>query len=509
MTIYSFPSISTDGLTLILGLGETGVASALWCAQHGARLRVLDTREQPAGLQALKTELDTVEVDYRLGVAEFTAEALEGVQRIVISPGLAPNQEPVKSLLAQAEQRGIDVVGEIELFAQALADMAPQGYAPRVLAITGTNGKTTVTAMTRQIIQAGGLMVRAAGNIGPAALVALRQALNDNELPEVWVLELSSFQMETTSSLKPDAATVLNLTQDHLDWHGSMQAYGAAKAKLLGAAALAIVNRDNASVMRMVADERSMAVRTFGRDTPNWVGDLGVESSHGVSWLTVSEASDFDLPPTSARRRKQAVDPQREAGRLSRLMPVDALRVRGAHNAANAMAAMALSRALGLGWAVMLRALRDYGGEPDRTEFVRSIGGVDFVNDSKGTNVGATVAALEGLGQKVVLIAGGVGKGQDFSPLARVVKQYATAVVLIGQDAPLIEAALRGSDVPVETLPTLDLAVARGFALAKSGEAVLLSPACASLDMFRNYHERGQAFVDAVQTLALDHGEMA
>jgi len=323
------------------------------------------------------------------------------------------------------------------------------------------------------------------------------------------VLELSSFQLETMVSLKPDAATVLNLTQDHLDWHGSMASYAEAKAKLLRAAGTVVVNRDDPEVMAMVSDVRALNVRTFGRDMPHWIGDFGLEASHGVSWLSVSEAIDFDLPLPSAKRRKQGPQPQREAGRLSRLMPTDAMRVRGIHNATNAMAAMALCQALGLGWASMLHALRDYAGEPDRTEFVRSIGGVDFVNDSKGTNVGATVAALEGLGQKVVLIAGGLGKGQDFSPLARVVTHHAAAVVLIGQDAPAIAEALRDSGVPVETVGTLDAAVARGLALAAPGEAVLLSPACASMDMFRNYHARGQAFVDAVQALALDHGEVA
>lgn len=510
MNTYSFPSVGAGKLTLILGLGETGVAAALWCASHGARLRVLDTREQPSGLEALRNELDDAGVDFRLGAECLNDEALIDVERIVLSPGLSPLQEPVKTFLALAAKRGIEVLGEIELFARALADLAEQGYRPGVLAVTGTNGKTTVTAMTRQLVRASGRSARAAGNISPAALAALSDAIQTGDLPDVWVLELSSFQLETVSSLAPDAAVVLNVTQDHLDWHGSMQAYAAAKAKLLEMSKVVVVNRDDPIVAAMVPEPRALQVRSFGRDVPHWTGDLGLEGSHGLAWLCACEDSDFDLPASSAgKRRKLPQEPLREAGRLSRLMPTDALRVRGQHNALNALAALALARSLGLGWANMLRALRDYAGEPDRVEFVRSVAGIDFVNDSKGTNVGATVAALEGLGQTTVLIAGGLGKGQDFSPLVKVVREHARAVVLIGRDGPAIGEALAACGVPLEFAATLDEAVARGFALADPGDAVLLSPACASMDMFKDYKHRGAMFVEAVQTLALDSGEVA
>lgn len=509
MNKMSLPSLRVDALTLILGLGETGVAAALWCAEHGAALRVLDTRANPGGLGALQEGLKDVQVDYRLGADQFNEAVLEGVGTIVLSPGLSPLKEPVKTLLAQAAARDIEVIGEIELFARALADMATQGYRPKLLAVTGTNGKTTVTAMVRQLVQACGMSVKAAGNISPAALAALRQALMDDALPEVWMLELSSFQLEGIRSLVPDAAAVLNVTQDHLDWHGSMQAYTAAKEKLVHMARIAIVNRDDPAVAAMVADIRGMDVRSFGKDEPQWRGDLGLESSNGMQWLAAAEADDFDLPVATGKRKKNAAEPVREAGRMVRLMPTDALRVRGQHNAQNALAALALVRCLGMGWAGMLHGLRDYGGEPHRAEYVRSIGGVDFINDSKGTNVGATVAALEGMGQGVVLIAGGVGKGQDFSPLAKVVKQHARAVVLIGQDAAIIEQALSSTGVPVEHADTLALAVSRSYALAEPGDAVLLSPACASLDMFQNYGHRGRCFVEEVGELALDHGEVA
>lgn len=509
MNTLTFPSLRVDGLTLILGLGETGAAAALWCAQHGAALRVLDTRIQPGGLSLLQEKLDASRVDYRFGPDVFTEDALGDVHTIVLSPGLAPSQEPIRSFLELAAQRNIEVLGEIELFARALADMAEQGYKPSVLAVTGTNGKTTVTAMARQLVQASGRSARAAGNISPAALTALQDALQTDQLPDVWVLELSSFQLESIHTLAPDAAVVLNVTQDHLDWHGSMQAYAAAKAKLLAMSKIAIINRDDPIVLDMVSDIKSLAVRSFGRDLPELEGDLGLENSNGVQWLATVDAADFDLPVVSTRRKKVVVEPVRNSGSPIRLMPVDALRIRGQHNALNALAALALVRSLGLGWAGMLHALRDYHGEPHRTEFVRTIAGVDFVNDSKGTNVGATVAALEGMGHPVVLIAGGLGKGQDFTPLAKAVGAHARAVVLFGQDAALIEQALAAVQVPVEKVQSLALAVERSIELAQAGDTVLLSPACASMDMFKNYGHRGNCFVAEVNELALNRGEVA
>ncbi len=414
MNTMSFPSIRSGALILILGLGETGAAAALWCAEHGARLRILDTREQPGAWNALRAKLGEVEVDCRFGPDGLVEEALNDVQSVVISPGLSPLGEPVRSFVAHASARQIEVIGEIELFARALSDMASQGYQPKVLAITGTNGKTTVTALTRRLCEAGGLKACAAGNISPAALTALRDACANDQLPDVWVLELSSFQLESTCTLAPDAAVVLNVSQDHLDWHGSMEAYAAAKGRLLAMAKVAVVNRNDPVVAAMVPDIKALSVRSFGRDAPALCGDLGFESSHDVRWLAAAGSTSFDGPLLRQKRRKVEVEPSREAGNLIRLMPSDVLRIKGTHNALNALAALALVRTLSLGWAALLPALRDYRGEPHRVEFLRSIAGVDFVEDSKGTNVGATVAALEGLGQKVVLIAGGLGKGQDF-----------------------------------------------------------------------------------------------
>ncbi|WP_276809241.1 Mur ligase family protein, partial [Castellaniella defragrans] len=302
-----FPSLRRDGLTLILGLGETGVAAARWCAARGARLRVLDTRAQPGGLDALAA--DGIAADLRLGPDALAEAALDEVHTLVLSPGLNPHEAPVAPLLAAARARGIEVLGEIELFARALADLRAQGYAPALLAVTGTNGKTTVTSLTRHLADVAGRRVRAAGNIGPAALASLQDALERDELPEVWVLELSSFQLEATHSLAPDAATVLNVTQDHLDWHGTMQAYAAAKARLLEMARIAVVNRDDPLVRDMVRDPAGERVRGFGSDAPALAGDLGLLTQQGLAWLAAAPEAEADpAAQAPARRRRAAAD---------------------------------------------------------------------------------------------------------------------------------------------------------------------------------------------------------
>jgi len=510
MKPYTFPSVQGEGQFLILGLGQTGAAAAAWCLRAGVVPRLADTRLDPDGLQDLRARPGAQGMDVRLGDAACAPEVLNGVRAIVLSPGLNPLEDPVRGLLAQAQAHDIEIIGEIELFARALSDLATQGYAPRVLAVTGTNGKTTVTAMTRHLLHDSGIAARAAGNIGPAALTALADALDAGDLPQVWVLELSSFQLHTTQSLKPDAAVVLNVSQDHLDWHGSMQAYADAKARVLQCAALAVVNRDDAIVRAMVPALDAAAVRSFGGGRPEVEGDLGLERSHDVLWLAQAQAQDFDVPGSAPRRRKTPLpQPPRPPGRATRLMPVDALPIQGLHNAWNAQAALLLARAAHADWAAMLRALRTYRGEPHRMTFVRTIGAVDFIDDSKGTNVGATVAGLQGLGRPAVLIAGGLGKDQDFAPLARAVRAHARAVVLIGRDAPKIAQALDAVDVRAAHADSLPAAVRRAHVLAQPGDAVLLSPACASMDMFRDYVHRAQVFVEAVQELALDQGEVA
>ena len=305
---------------------------------------------------------------------------------------------------------------------------------------------------------------------------------------------------------------VLNVTQDHLDWHGSLRAYAAAKARLLAMARIAVVNRDDRLVRDMVQDLAGEQVRSFGADTPALAGDLGLSAQHGLARLAAAPEVLADPADQPAARRRRAVRDEPPARRpavaAQALMPAEALRVPGTHNALNALAALALGRAIGLDWAPMLHAIRSYQGEAHRTEFVRAIAGVDFIDDSKGTNVGATLAALQGLGRTVVLIAGGLGKGQDFTPLAAAVRAHARAVLLIGQDGPVIAQALADCDVPLHACATLEDAVARSLDLAQPGDAVLLSPACASMDMFRNYAHRSACFVEAVRELAAERGEV-
>jgi len=320
---------------------------------------------------------------------------------------------------------------------------------------------------------------------------------------------LSSFQLETTTTLRMQAAAILNITQDHLDWHGDMASYTRAKAKIFSMSELCLVNRDDKRVMTLIEHINAMNVRSFGRDQPMLAGDVGLETSHDVDWFVSAELTEFeDASAQPVRRKKGAPVPVRQPGRLVRLMPVDALSVRGMHNALNCQVAMLLARVAGASWSPMLRAAHDYTGEPHRMAFVRSIRGIYFYNDSKGTNVGATVAGLEGLGRRSVLIAGGMGKGQDFSPLVPIVAQHAKAVILIGQDATRIRDTLTQTGIPCLLAVDMRQAVKIAFDQATEGDAVVLSPACASYDMFRNYPHRGQVFTDEVTELALDQGEV-
>jgi UDP-N-acetylmuramoylalanine--D-glutamate ligase len=492
-------------IALVLGLGESGLAMAQWLARCGALLRVADTRAVPERLPVLRETLPGTQ----FVAGPFDAKLLDGVDFVAVSPGLAPNRE-LAEIIPAAQAANIPVWGEIEIFAQALAWLKEdRGYAPKVIAITGTNGKTTVTTLTGQLCERAGLTVRVAGNISPAALDVLREAMADVEsLPQAWVLELSSFQLHTTYSLRADAATVLNVTQDHLDWHGTMDAYAHDKARIFGPDTVRVLNRNDAVTLRM-ADPTGVNV-TFGTDAPEAPGSFGLVNERGVYWLATSEPVD-DAEPK--KRRKNEPAPVVETY-LKKLMPADALQIRGTHNASNALAALALCRAIGLPFAPLLHALRDYKGQPHRVELVAAINGVEFYDDSKGTNVGATVAAIDGLGksfggdnQKLVLIAGGDGKGQAFEPLADPVARHVRAVLLIGRDAPAISAALQDTGVRLEDCATLEEATKRASALAHGGDAVLLSPACASLDMFKNYAHRAQVFIDTVRELALDAGQ--
>ncbi|MCH8178925.1 MAG: UDP-N-acetylmuramoyl-L-alanine--D-glutamate ligase [Proteobacteria bacterium] len=610
-----------DLTVLILGLGDSGLAMARWCARCGATVHVADTRAQPPQAATLAADVPSARLHHGLSPA-----LLEGVKLVLKSPGLVPASPDVAPLLAEADARGIPVRGELSLFATALADLkAEMGYAPKVVAITGTNGKTTTTSLTAQLIERTGLRVGLAGNIGPTLLDTLRLALeqeptrlpevdeaealqhatdanmlpeelseapspavpavdgadalpesaepplpvgeegdpvaeaeprasalaDDAEaadvplvrltppppaaptfevLPQAWVLELSSFQLDGVNHFEPDASVVLNVTQDHLDWHGSMVAYAEAKSRIYGHHATMVINRDEPLVEAMIpapevikSGVRGRPARVvhrkvvrFGLEAPRAPGDFGLVVESGMAWLVRAMEAD----PTLKRGKGKGAQTEDDEIILQRLMPADALRIRGRHNASNALAALALATAIGCPLAPMLHGLREYRGEPHRVEHVMTLRGVDAIDDSKGTNVGATVAALQGLGAdlspgKLCLILGGDGKGQDFAPLRAPVGRFARAVALIGRDADAIGEVLAdvqtpaGEPVLLQRCDSLEAATRWAYEQASEGDAVLLSPACASLDMFRNYAHRAEVFVQTLQALASDLGDIA
>ncbi len=481
---------------LVLGLGESGLASARWCARQRARVRVADTRAVPPYLEELRRRVASADFPLEFIPGEFDKALLDGIDLLVLSPGLSGGL----MVVIHARAAGIPVLGEVELFARGLRSL---GCSAPVLAITGTNGKTTTTALTGHLLRAAGKTVGVAGNISPAALSALMDALDAGALPQIWVLELSSFQLETTETLNPVAATVLNISDDHLDRYIDLDEYASAKARIFqsaeGAPGVQVLNRADPRVCRMVLADRHII--SFGLDAPAGEDDFGLRPQRGEPWLVQGERF---------------------------LLPASELPLAGLHNAANAMAALALCSALGFDAEALLPALRSFRGLAHRVEKVAEIGGVTWYDDSKGTNVGATVAALNGIGgqlaalnsrlsptgregasltscdpqdRKIVVILGGDGKGQDFTPLKAAVARHARSAVMIGRDGPLIEKAIAAAGVAMESANDMEDAVRRARALARPGDAVLLSPACASFDMFRNYEHRAQAFIDAVRAL--------
>ncbi len=437
--------------TLIVGLGKTGLSCARFLTAHGVPLAVTDSRAQPPGLVELQQNLP----DIAVFVGGFDPAAFAAAQQLIVSPGVSL-REP---LIVEAMLRGTPVLGDVELFAR-------HAKAP-VIAITGSNGKSTVTTLTGEMAKCAGRNVRVGGNLGTPAL----DLLEDIE-PDLYVLELSSFQLETTGSLNAAAAAVLNISIDHMDRYQSMDEYIAAKERVYRGTGIMVLNAGDAVVMAMAQHDRVRMC--FGLNEPK-SNDFGVIDSAGEAWLAHGSRP---------------------------LIAVAEVRIKGWHNIENALAALALGNAVGLPMDAMLNALRNFPGLPHRSQWVAEFDGVTWYNDSKGTNVGATLAALKGMPGKVVLIAGGLGKDADFTPLRQASLDKARAVVLIGRDAPLIETALNGV-VPVAHAMTMRDAVMQARYLAQPGDVVLLSPACASFDMFNGYEERGQVFADAVLELAV------
>ena len=415
---------------LVLGLGASGFAAAQHLHDRGWEVLAMDTREHP----------------------------------------------PLEKALALECPRAV--------FARELARLkAQKGYAPKVIGITGTNGKTTTTSLTARMLNEAGVSAVAAGNIGPNALKELCGHDAAGSLPAAWVLELSSFQLETTSSLRCDAAVITNVTQDHIDWHGGFEGYLRAKRRILKPGTLEILNRDDPlSIGSALSGE---PLQSFGAEAPEKAGEWGIAQEGGLAWLARMDGEDG----------------------LQLLMPVSALQIRGQHNAMNALAALALAQAAGAPLAKCLRTLESYKGEPHRTEFVLRAGGIDFIDDSKGTDVGATAAGLKGLGasgQRIVVILGGDGKGQDFAPLEPEIRRWARGAVTFGRDGGLIARAIEPAGVALEKAESLQEATRKAFAMARPGDAVLLSPACASWDMFPNYAVRAQVFREEAAKIAAE-----
>ena len=484
---------------LILGLGVSGLAMARWCVRLGANVTVIDSRANPPNSEVVKNELSTV----RILNGDFSPKLLtEGsIDILLVSPGIRPKD--FAEIFKVARSTDVTVSGELCLFSQALASLKESNsYSPQVLAITGTNGKTTVTSLTGKLIDRAGKSVVVAGNIGPSMLDELIMCLDREKLPDVWVLELSSFQLSDVDCFEPTAGVILNITPDHLDWHEDIEAYARAKMNVFGKTTKILLNRNDEHVMRLAHSKEwirknSTPYLTFGTNAPSRIGDYGLESVDNVTWLVKCMSAD----DTGFKNKKNAKEAEVF---LQRLVPTDALQIRGEHNAANGLAALALAETAGCALAPMLFAIREYRGEPHRVESIGHVNGVEYIDDSKGTNVGATVAALKGLGKgkNIILILGGDAKGQSFTALLDPVIKHVRVLIVFGKDKPLIQEFLSPTGIPIILASDMASVVTAADEHAQEGNLVLLSPACASLDMYKNYEHRSQVFIEQVKRLA-------
>lgn len=441
--------LNTDRETVIVGLGLTGLSCARFLAARGVDFAITDSRENPPGLAELQQNYP----DTPTRCGELDADLILRSRQCLVSPGISIRHP----LLIRAAQTGVEVIGDIELFARTIK--AP------VIAVTGANGKSTVTTLVYEMARACGMDVRAGGNLGTPAL----DLIMDHE-PDLYVLELSSFQLETTHSLNPVAATVLNISEDHMDRYSGLADYAVAKARIFAGDGVMVLNADDPAVAGMSQSGRQVTHFTLRQPAQN---EFGTRQDQGQEWLAFGEQT---------------------------LMPASDMKIQGRHNIANALAALALGRAAGLDMQKMLGVLRSWPGLPHRCQWVAEHNGINWYNDSKGTNEGATVAAIEGFANtgNIILIAGGDAKGARFDDLAAAVKGRVRHVILLGKDAPLLERVLH-SVASVERVTDMQQAVVFAHQIARKGDRVLMSPACASLDMFANYAARGEAFVKAVR----------
>ncbi len=468
---------------LVIGLGASGITAVRFLCSHGYTVKVADTRDNPPNLAVLQEEMPKVEFcGGRVGADLLTDEGI-----VVFSPGISPHHSEAAALAGEAKARGIEVIGEIELFARYLNYLKQtRNYRPVIVGITGTNGKTTTTKLTAAIVEESGLKVCCAGNVGPNALAELVKLEKENSLPDVWVLELSSFQLDTTTSLVCDCAALLNVTEDHIDWHGSFEEYAKAKYRIFSPTTIRVLNRADLNSKKAAEGIDPKLIRTFGIKAPTKAGEFGLSREGMLGCLAYFSE---------------------KTGKVETIIPENALLIRGTHNKQNALAASALAMAIGIDPDAVKRALSSYRGEPHRVQTVLVANDIEYVDDSKGTNVGATVAAIKGFdGRRIVIILGGDGKGQDFSALTEAVRDYCRGVVLIGRDAALIEDVLRDTDVPILHAYNMAQAVSKCREMARSGDVILLSPACASWDMFKDYADRSEQFIESVKEVARREG---